>query len=166
MDLNAFYGVVSAINFTLLGLWWVAMRDRPEVGDRGASGRRMAYLVSLQFLIPGTMALLSQVAPDVPALWRSSFAIAGIAGAIGVILLAPMVDRIRDGGLVAAALRFIVAPLYAVVAVVALFPGLPKALHLGLTPLQVEGILLCLLVFLGVQIAWAVHMAPRPESES
>ena len=28
MDLDAFYSVVSGINFTLLGLWWVAIKER------------------------------------------------------------------------------------------------------------------------------------------
>ena len=81
MDIDAFYSVVSGINFTLLGLWWVAIKDRADIGGDNTAGRRMAYIVSLQFLIPGTVSLLSQVAPDKPLIWRLSFTIAGLAGA-------------------------------------------------------------------------------------
>lgn len=91
MELTGFYSVISGINFTLLGLWWVAAKDRTEFRDK--AGRRMAYLVSLGFVIPGTIALLSQVAPNVPILWRVSFAIAGVAGIVGMPLLADVLQR-------------------------------------------------------------------------
>lgn len=158
MSITAFYGIVSGINFTLLGLWWVAARE--NLIGRGASGRRTGYLVSLQFVIPGTISLLSQVAPEVPALWRVSFAIAGVLGAIGMIMLGPMVGDLQKGPLVAAAVLFGAAPIYALVAIVAALPGLPRTLGLSVTSLQIEGVLLTLLVLLGTQIAWAVHMAP------
>ena len=31
MDQSAFYGIVSGISFTLQGLWWVAVRERPDL---------------------------------------------------------------------------------------------------------------------------------------
>ena len=161
VDLSAFYAVVSGINFTLLGLWWVAVRERSEIGADSAFGRRMAYLVSLQFVIPGTVSLLSQVAPDVPALWRSSFTAAGIAGAAGSAMLAGSLGRIGQG-IVAALIGFVAAPLYLIVALVAAIPPLTSGGWLAITPLQLEGVLLCLLVFLGVHAAWVVAMAPRP----
>ncbi|HCT81876.1 MAG TPA: hypothetical protein DGT23_35915 [Micromonosporaceae bacterium] len=155
MDLSSFYSVISGINFTLLGLWWVAARERAELRD--AAGRRTAYLVSLGFVIPGTIALLSQVAPNVPALWRGSFAIAGVAGAVGMFLLAGAMGT----SLVAQLIRFAAVPFYLLVALVALVPGITSSLDL--TALQVEAILLSLLVFLGVQAAWAVAMTPRAQ---
>ncbi|NUO59867.1 MAG: hypothetical protein HOV71_27445 [Hamadaea sp.] len=159
MDLSAFYGVVSGINFTLLGLWWVAVRERPEVGVGTAAGRRMAYLVALQFLIPGTMALLSQVAPDEPGLWRASFTIAGVAGAYGSVLLGRSLTRVPGQALVAGLIRWGSGLLYAAVAVFAAIPGLTAGLTLS--ALQVEAVLLCLLVFLGVHAAWVVAMVPK-----
>lgn len=158
MDLGAFYGVVSGINFTLLGLWWVAVREREEIGE---ANRRMAYLVSLQFVVPGTISLLSQVAPDEPVLWRVSFAAAGIAGMVGVLMLAPLLARVTGQTGIARALQWVAAPAYLIVAAVAAVPGLIDGLDLNLTPLQVEAILLCILVFLGVQAAWVVAMAPK-----
>jgi hypothetical protein len=161
VDLSAFYAVVSGINFTLLGLWWVAVREQSSIGLDSAFGRRMAYLVSLQFVIPGTVSLLSQVAPAVPALWRVSFAVAGIAGATGSTLLAGSLGRIGQN-LVSALLGFAAAPLYVIVAIVAAVPALTDAGWVSLTPLQIEGVLLCLLVFLGVHAAWVVAMSPKP----
>src|SRR5688500_1784198 len=64
MDQTAFYGVVTTINFTLLGLWWLAAKDRVDLFGRSAATRRTAYLVSLQFAIPATVSLLAQVAPE------------------------------------------------------------------------------------------------------
>lgn len=153
MDLSAFYAVVSGVNFTLLGLWWVAVNDRAELRTG-----RMAYVVSLQFVIPGTVSLLSQVAPDVPVLWRSAFTLAGLAGAASVLLMSSAVSASARGA--AALLRFGAVPLYLAVAVVAAVPGATEAAKPTLTSLQIEAILLCLLVFLGVQSAWWIAMTP------
>jgi len=75
MNQSAFYGVVAAANLTLLGLWWVAVKDRTNlVGHKDAASRRAAYLVSLQFAIPATVALLAQVNPAYRSTcWSSSW---------------------------------------------------------------------------------------------
>jgi hypothetical protein len=58
-------------------------------------------------------------------------------------------------------MAFAAAPLYVIVALVATTVD-----QLGeLKPLQTEGVLLCLLVFLGVQAAWVVAMAPKAAAE-
>jgi hypothetical protein len=162
MDQSAFYGVVSAINFTLLGLWWVAVKDRAGFqGDHGLS-HRTAYLVSLQFVIPGTVSLLAQVAPDIPAVWRTAFSIAGLVGAVSIAMLAGELRRTSDLRLAPTLFWLVGVPLYVVVAVVAVVP-VPSTLDIGLSPIQIEALLLSLLVFLGVQEAWAVSMTPpRP----
>lgn len=161
MEVSSFYGIVSGINFTLLGLWWVAVRERAEIGAGDPAGRRMAYLVSLQFVIPGTMSLLAQVAPAEPGLWRMSFAFAGLAGAAGTVMLADSLQRLTEARALPAILRWLAAPLYAFVAAVAALPGLPDALGFTISSIEVEGFLLTLLVFLGVQAAWVVAMTPR-----
>jgi hypothetical protein len=67
---------------------------------------------------------------------------------------------------VARLLQFVGAPLYVLVAVVAFIPGIPDALDLRLTSIQIEAVLLTLLVFLGVQAAWVVAMtAPQDEAD-
>ena len=51
------------------------------------------------------------------------------------------------------------------VAVVAAFPGIPDALDLRLSSIEIEGFLLTVLVFLGVQAAWVVAMTPKAEAD-
>ncbi|GAB4058706.1 hypothetical protein [Catellatospora paridis] len=163
MDLDPFYAAVAAINFTLLGLWLVVVTDRKELSRHDAASRRMAYLVSLQFAIPGTLSLLAQVAPTVVLLWRTAFTLAGIAGGIGAILLTRQIHRQTGSQGIANLLRYIAVPAYALVTLIAVLPpSAVKSLGIGLTPLQLEAVLLSILVFLGVQEAWAVAMAPRP----
>ena len=156
MDVNAFYGVLAGLSFTLLGLWWVACQSRMNwLVDR--VGRGMAYVVSLHFALPGAMSLLSLVAPDQPALWRITFASAGLAGLIGsTLLVTTMRRRSSDAGLVTV-LQWVAVPVYAVVTIVAILPTLAGIL--GLSPLQVEGIALTILILLGTQSAWLVTFA-------
>jgi hypothetical protein len=165
MDTSAFYAIVSGINFTLLGLWWVAVKDRPEIAGRSPTGRRMAYLVSLQFAIPGTIALLGQVAPDEPVLWRVSFTVAALAGAVGVLLLGGSLRPVRRHAAVVLVLWWVVIPIYILIAIVAAFEGIPDALNLRLSSVEIEGLLLTLFVFIGVQLAWVVSMAPRENDQ-
>lgn len=162
MDQSAFYGVVSAINFTLLGLWWVAAKDRSDFGS--ASFRRMAYFVSLQFAIPATVALLAQVAPDIQEVWRWSFSLAGIAGGIGVVMLAYEMSAQTDAQVLPKLFALIGVPLYALVVIVALSPGVVADAGLDLKGIEAEGMLLAILVFLGVQQAWFVSTTPAKSS--
>lgn len=158
MDQSGFYAVVSAINFTLLGLWWVAVKDRAELIGESASSRSIAYLVSLQFVIPGTVSLLAQVAPDITMVWRVSFGIAGVIGTIGVALLARDVRATTDAKVAPALFLLFGVPIYLLVVVVAVFP---QAFAGGdFKAIQAEATLVTLLVFLGVQEAWVVSMTP------
>jgi cytochrome bd-type quinol oxidase subunit 2 len=166
MDQTAFYGVVSGINFTLLGLWWVAVKDRLDLASGTASFRRMAYFVSLQFVVPATIALFAQVAPDVADVWRSAFALAGLVGIAGTLMLAYEMSVQTDAKILPALFAVVGAPLYLLVVVVALWPGVVGDLELELTPIEVEGFLLTIVVFLGVQAAWFVHMTPTKTEQS
>ena len=161
MDVSAFYGVVSAINFTLLGLWWVAVKDRADIVGETASSRLTAYLVALQFVVLGTASLLAQVAPDVVLVWRISFATAGVVGAIDVVLLARELRRTSRSRLVPVLFPLFGLPLFAAVIIVAVVPGLGAVLPPELTPIQLEAILVSLLVLLGVHEAWVVSKTPR-----
>lgn len=161
-ELTAFYGIMTQINFTLLGLWWVTVQDRPHL--RGPGRGRAAYVVSLQFLVPGTAALVSQVAPEASVLWRAAFVIAGIAGAAGILSGAPRIAR-AGGRTAARLLLFLATPLYAFIAVVALIP-VGRGEGAGLTGPQWEGVLFCLLVLVGAQTAWTAAMAPAEPAPS
>ena len=156
MDVNAFYGVLAGLSFTLLGLWWVACQSRMNwLVDR--VGRGMAYVVSLHFVLPGAMSLLSLVAPDQPALWRITFATAGVAGLLGSGLLVATMRRRSEDVAWALLLQWVALPVYAVVTLVAVMPGIASGF--GLTPLQIEGLALVVLILLGTQSAWLVTFA-------
>lgn len=160
MDIAAFYAVVAGVNFTLLGLWWVAVQDKVDLRDNAA--RRMAYVVALQFMVPGTASLISQVAPTVTSIWRITFTLAGVAGAAGVLLVVPVLRKASSRG-AAAFMLGVGLPLYLLVTLVAAVPGIHEAVSDKLTGLQTEAILFSLLVLLSVQVAWSVAMMPKSE---
>jgi hypothetical protein len=165
--LSDFYETIAGINFTLLGFWWVAVQELNHLRSRrtGRAGG-MAYAISLQFLIPGAAALTSQVAPEVPVLWRLAFTSAGVLGAVGIILTAP---TLLNGGSRTAAwvLLALGVPLYTLVAAVAAVPPLADALGGSLSSAQWEGVLFCLVILIGTQTAWTAAMSkPLGASES
>jgi hypothetical protein len=157
--LEAFYTTVSAISFTLLGLWWVVVQSR-ESWRYDLARRRMAYAVSLHFLLPGTMAVLSLVALEATWLWRASFVLAGIIGIVGTGMVVRTLREENDCPRLARAIELIAIPIYVVVTILAAFPDLVTQLGLGLTPLQVEGLILTVIIFFGVQAAWVLMIEP------
>lgn len=164
MDQTAFYGVVSAINFTLLGLWWVAVKDRSDLLGGSAASRRTAYLVSLQFVIPATVSLLAQVAPQERTVWRIAFSSAGVAGAIGIAMLAQQIRASTNARISPVLFMVLGVPLYLLVVIVAWAPTVVADIGLTLKPIEVEGLLFSMIVFLGVQEAWVVSMTPPRSS--
>jgi hypothetical protein len=56
----------------------------------------MACVVSLHFLLPGAMSVLSLIAPDVTFPWRVTFATAEILGFIGAVLVVRTVREEYD----------------------------------------------------------------------
>ena len=164
MDQSAFYGVVSAINFTLLGLWWVAVKDRDDLIGRHAASRRTAYLVSLQFVIPATVSLLAQVAPEEKTVWRIAFAGGGAVGAIAIAMLAQEIRMSTEARIAPVLFAVVGIPVYLLVVLVSFVPTLVTDVGLTLSPIEVEGLLFSALVFLGVQEAWVVSMTPTKET--
>jgi hypothetical protein len=163
MDLNAFFGVIATINFALLGLWVVAVQARRDLRARSSGTDRMSYLVSLQFTVPGTAALLAQIDPQATLVWRIAF---GVAGLSGVLALLSLVPKLAAAGSQTATrfLRCGALPLYALIAVTAVVPS-PQPGSSGFSALQAEAILFCLMAFLSAQIAWAVAMSPEQAAD-
>ncbi|MEO5884982.1 MAG: hypothetical protein ABIQ58_05645 [Candidatus Limnocylindrales bacterium] len=159
MTSESFYTTVSAISFTLLGLWWVVVQAH-ESWRLELARRRMAYAVSLHFLLPGTMSILSLVAPDVGWLWRVTFATAGLIGIIGTVYVVRTLRVENDCPRLAQAIEWVAIPVYAIVTIVAAAPELASNLGLGLSALQVEGIILAILLFFGVNAAWILMIEP------
>jgi len=162
MDTQTFYTTVSGISFTLLGLWWVVVQSR-EAWRHDPARRWMAYAVSLHFLLPGAMSVLSLVAPDVPWLWRLTFTTAGLLGVVGAIAILRTLREEYDCPRIARLIEWIAIPVYAIVALIALVPELIAG-AVGLRALQLEGIALAVLIFLGVQMAWILMVEPPRET--
>jgi hypothetical protein len=158
MDLATFYATVSATGFTLLGLWWVVVDKHPEwFHDRVSA--RMAYVVSLHFIIPASSSLLSLVAPEHAIVWRVVFLGTGLAGAAGAVL---MVRSQHVTGWSLGTWPLMVAlPVYVVVALVALAPRLSAVVGLG--ALQVEGFLTALILVLGLHAVWFFSHQHQPD---
>jgi hypothetical protein len=159
VDITTFYVTVSTISFTLLGLWWVVVQSR-ESWRHDVARRRMAYAVSLHFLLPGAMSVLSLVAPGVGWLWRLTFASAGLIGIVAAGYVVRTLREEYDAPRTVRIIEWIAIPIYATVAVIAVAPELAGNLGLGLTPLQVEGLILAILLFFGVQAAWVLMVEP------
>ena len=159
MDTNAFYQTVAGLCFTLLGLWWAVVQFRHDEWMADARLRRMAYSVNLSFLIPGIMSLGAMTAGDIKLIWRLVFFAAAAFGMVAMLYLMTGGASPRAGWAVIG--RGLTLLLYALVAVIAIAPNLSTIIGAEMKPLQVEGLLLTLLVFLGATVAWSLLAAPK-----
>jgi len=152
--LDEFYGAFSPACFALLGLWLVVVQIR--IGDwrDNENSKRMSYVISLNFLLPGLMGVLALVDPQDAAFWRVSFAILGIGGAVGSYL----VRRVPTGDRLGAAGYWTAIALYVAVAVLAFFGGVDL--------LRTEAVLLTALIFVNFNIGWLLLFAPDPKPQT
>ena len=155
--LKDFYLSFSAVCFTLLGLWLIVVQTRHAEWRGSALARRRAYGVALHFSLPGLMSLLALVNPDSSILWRTSFAIVAIGGAVVLIVLRGA--AVGKFGLTA--YIFAIA-LYALIGLLAIAPRIVGGLGLDATPVRVEAVLLTILVFAGVNVAWLLLFEEAP----
>jgi hypothetical protein len=146
-----FYGAFAPISFTVLGLWLIVVQTRHADWARSDPHRRTASVVALQFGLPGLMSLLSLVDPSSHFIWRVAFTVSSLVGAGGLLALSfgpgAQLPLVAVGRVVSLAL-------FILIAVVALAPSLLGDLGITLAPLRLEAILLSLLVFVGLIVAW------------
>ena len=159
--LNQFYAAFAPLSFTVYGLWLIVVQTRHNEWRRSPAHRRRAYAVSLHFALPGLMSLLALVDPAATSVWRVSFALSAAAGAIilGYLQFSPLPT---PPGALWQLESTISISLYVLVALVAAAPGAVKSIG---APLRVEAVLLSLIVFLGINVAWALMFddVPAPE---
>ena len=160
-----FYASVAQASFTLLGLWWVLLQIRHDAWFRDVAYRRGVYDISLYFLLPGMMALGSLLAVEEPTIWRVSFATMGVLGVVESALLLAGMRGLHDRGPLAAVADWVSLVVYALVVLVAVWRTLPQDLGLGLLPLQVEGILVTILLFLGITLGASLFVTTGPGGE-
>jgi hypothetical protein len=159
--LKDFYLAFSAVCFTLLGLWLIVVQTRHAEWRRSALARRRAYGVALHFSLPGLMSLLALVNPDSAILWRTSFAIVAIGGA--VVLIALRGAAVGVFGLIAYVFAIAV---YALIGLLAIAPRIVSGLGLDVSPVRVEAVLLTILVFAGVNVAWLLLFEDVPADQA
>jgi hypothetical protein len=157
--LTDFYVAFATVCFTLLGLWIIVVQTRHAEWRQSAIHRRRAYAVALHFSLPGLMSLLSLIDPASTDLWRTSFAIVAAGGVLALAL----VRGPAPTGLGTVAYGAAVV-LYVLIALVAVAPGMVAEIGVLALPLRVEAVLLTMLVFLGVNVAWLLlfDQAPPP----
>ena len=160
--METFYQTVATFCFTLLGLWWGVLQLRHEDWVNDPQRKRMAYSVHLAFVIPGVMALGAQTAGDIKIIWRLVFVVAGSLGILAsVFLITSTAGAGAAGWFTRYGRRFAVA-LYAMVVLLALFPALiTRIFGPEVKPLQIEGLLFTVIVFLGVGLAWDFLAQPK-----
>ena len=154
--LTEFYVAFSTVCFTLLGLWLVVVQTRHAEWRTSGWHQRRAFAVMLHFSLPGVMTLLSLVDPASSDLWRTAFAVTAAGGAVALLALLGT----RPRGLALASYAVAVA-LYVLVFLIAVAPDV-VSYDGGPAPLRVESVLLTLLLFLGVNVAWALLFEPGP----
>jgi len=156
--LRDFYLALAPLSFTLLGLWLLVVQTRHAEWRDSPLHRRRAYAVWLQFALPGLMALLSLIDPSSQALWRVSFA--GVA-TVGVIML--LVLRSDDRSRAGNATYAIVIAIYLAIVLVACAPAIINTFGSSFTALHTEAVLLSLLIFAGVNVAWFLLFEDTPD---
>jgi hypothetical protein len=157
--LTDFYVAFATVCFTLLGLWIVVVQTRHAEWRRSAVHQRRAYGVALHFSLPGLMGLLSLIDPASTTLWRVAFALVAAGGVLALVLVrGPAPTGLGAAAYVAAVV------LYLLIALVAVVPGMVAEIGVLVRPLRVEAVLLTILVFLGVKVAWLLlfDQAPPP----
>lgn len=168
MDTNAFYQTVAGFCFTLVGLWWAVVQFRHEEWMGDPSWRRLVYSVHLSFMVPGVMSLAAMAAGDIKLIWRLVFILASVFAIIALLYLSEKARAAGRGdqwayhGWFISAGRWLTVLLYALVAIVALDTNIVKIIAPDIAPLQVEGLLLTAMMFLGASVAWDFLAAPRP----
>ena len=132
---------------------------------RPHSGRVVAGLLAGVTLVPVAADPASRPGgaadPASTALWRISFAIVAAGGVLALALVrGPAPTGLGAAAYVAAVV------LYVLIALVAVAPGMVADLGVLARPLRVEAVLLTILVFLGVNVAWLLlfEEAPPPSA--
>lgn len=167
MNADAFYQTVAGFCFTLVGLWWAVVQLRHQEWMSHPAWRRLVYSVHLSFMVPGVMSLGAMIAGDLKIIWRLVFVLASAFAIIAMIYLTQMARAASGGagmayrGWFIAAGRWVTVLLYVLVAMVAIDTNLVKLIAPDIKPLQVEGLLLTLLMFLGTSVAWDFLAAPQ-----
>jgi hypothetical protein len=160
--MDQFYASVTTCCFLLMGLWWGVMEFRHVEWSQDVQARRMSYDVYLSFLLPGIMSMAAQIGGDLALLWRMVFAVVGVMGLMTALWSIPRVMTHYPNLSFLKYGRWFMVLLYIALIFVAVAPNL-AALIKPLKPIQLEGMLVSLILFVGVNIAWEFMSQPKDE---
>ena len=156
--LETFYATVAQVSFTLLGLWWVVVQFKFDAWATDPARRRMSRHVSMYFLVPAVMSLFALLATRVSAVWRIGFGVSAVLGLVEALFSLRETRPSDRRGALRWAATALGALLYLVVAIVAAAPELATSLPGELRPIEVEGMLLAILLFIGASFAWSMFV--------
>ncbi len=159
--MDAFYQTVATFCFKLLGLWWGVVQFRHSDWMADPNWRRMAYSVQLSLIVPGAMSLGAQTAGEIKIIWRLVFL---ITCGLGIVAQVHLAQATRDRPLRGWFLRYgrwLMAIVYAVIALIAFAPEIVQQIDPKLTALQIEGLLLTFVIFLSVSFVWDLLAEPK-----
>jgi uncharacterized membrane protein SirB2 len=139
-QISQFYAPFSSTCFVVLGLWLVVIQQRYKEWKGDPHMIRRAFGIGLYFSLPGIMTLISLVNPAEPRLWETSYALVALGGAV-----------------VMAVLYLAALALYVAIGVIAVI-GFTR--HKAQLENQVDQVLLCVMLFLGVNVAWLLLFGP------
>lgn len=153
MNIDQFYALFSTTCMMLVGLWWTVVSQRRDL-LADAQKRKLAWGVLLSFLLPGAMALAAQVGSALPFFWQAAFFLVGIYGTYATVRLmgaTPTPANFQVGFF--RRNRWLVAMLYILITVVAMFSTATKLLW-DISGLPFEAILLSVQLVIGHGLAW------------
>jgi hypothetical protein len=151
--LQDFYGTVTQAAFTFNGLWWILAGLKFDEWMRDRLQRRRVYDITLYFLLPGMISLISLLAVEERLIWRFGFGIGATLGALEAVYSLRSARRFGERSLVFLSADALSIVVYAANAAVAIKPSLLETVGIGLKPLEVEGILIAILLGLGLFLA-------------
>ena len=147
--LAEFYIALSAVCFTLFGLWLVVAATRQAEWRGSSLHQRRAFAVATYFSLPGLMGLLVLVNPDSGGLWRVSLGVFAGGGIVALIAL-----RAPAAGKLGLAAYLATMAAYVVIVILAIHPHIVGLLGFHNAPERIEAVLLTGVVFAGVNVAW------------
>jgi hypothetical protein len=162
--LTEFYIPLSAVCFTLLGLWLLVVATRQAEWRRSSLHQRQAFAVATHFSLPGLMGLLVLVNPDSGGLWRVSLGVSAGAGIVALIAL-----RAPAPGQLGRAARIATIAAYVVIVILAIHPHIVGQLSFPIAPERIAAVLVTGVVFAGVNVAWLLlfeNAEPDPQPDS
>ena len=149
MDISTFYALFSATCFALLGFWWNLIQGNPH-WLRDPDTRVAVGGVYLALLLPALMGLFAQVGGNgTTTIWRISFVAIAV---VGFVTTARALPHRRRSSVDDTPTRVATIVIYALIAVVGVFPEIGKLFDLK--AIQVEAILLILIVLSAHGLVW------------